>query len=112
MKKIVNLTPHAVRIIGDNNETLAEYPSQGSARVETRDADTGITVGPAPVIAVVFGETTGLPEPDEETIYIVSFIVAKANPHRKDLVVPNTDPKHVVRDASGQILGVRCWAKH
>ncbi len=54
-----------------------------------------------------FSEVEGLPEPQENTIYIVSALVAGAAKDRDDLVIPND----TVRDDQGRIIGCRSLAK-
>ena len=54
-----------------------------------------------------FTEIEGLPEPQENTIYIVSALVAGAAKDRDDLVVPND----IVRDDKGRIIGCRSLAR-
>lgn len=54
-----------------------------------------------------FSEVEGLPEPKENTIYIVSALVAGACKNRDDLVVPND----IVRDDQGRIIGCRSLAR-
>ena len=54
-----------------------------------------------------FNEVEGLPEPQENTYYIVSALVAGAAKNRDDLVVPND----TIRDGEGRIIGCRSLAK-
>jgi len=105
MLPIINLTPHIVRIHGENKKVVAEFPSQGVARVATSET-LAFEANDLPVSKVVYGETTGLPEDDANVYYIVSMIVAQANPDRKDLIAPNSAPQNVVRDDAGQIFSV------
>ena len=74
--------------------------------VETDGYDNGwnITVD---IMKKSFTEIEGLPEPKENTIYIVSALVAGAAKNRDDLVVPND----IVRDDQGRIIGCRSLAK-
>ncbi|HMS44004.1 MAG TPA: hypothetical protein PKE69_27505 [Pyrinomonadaceae bacterium] len=111
MSKIINLTPHTVKIIGENGEVVAEYPSTGNARVNSNFSEVGKVDG-FPILKTTYGETDGLPNPDGETTYIVSMVVAMANPHRSDIVSPNTAPQAVVRDASGAVFGVRSFSRY
>lgn len=46
-------------------------------------------------------EVVNLPEPEPDTYYIVSKMLAQACPERKDLIFPGT----VVRDTDGHIVG-------
>lgn len=108
---VVNLTPHTVNIVDESNVIVASYPSAGIARVNTIKQIVGEIDGVA-VKAVSYGEIDGLPEPDGETIYIVSMVVASAVFGRDDVVSPDTAPDSTVRDASGQIIGVRNFARY
>jgi len=110
MEKIINLTPHTVRIVSENGQVvIAEYPSEGVARVTSQFEKVGELAG-IPVMKTTYGETADLPAPTEGTIYIVSMVVANANIDRRDLIMPNTAPAMVVRDEAGQIFGVKSFA--
>ena len=54
-----------------------------------------------------FSEIEGLPEPKENTYYVVSALVAGAAKNRNDLLIPND----TVRDDQGRIIGCRSLAK-
>jgi hypothetical protein len=97
--KLVNLTPHTVNLPG-----LA-LPSEGLARVSevATEVSRMHTAGPAPipVYSVSYGAVTGLPEPVEGTVYIVSRLIRTALPERGDLA----SPYGLVRDAEGRAIG-------
>lgn len=105
--KIINLTPHSISFFTDDNVTL-EIPASGIiARVSTVSEKVGY-INNIPIVRVKYGEIVGLPEPKEETIYIVSSIVLSAlSGSRLDVVSPDTSPASAVRDADGKIIGVR-----
>lgn len=103
MKQIINLTPHAVGIVGTDGAVIRTIPSTGLVRLKTSTVPTGESVDGIPLTKTVFGEPEGLPAPDADTIIIVSMLVQSALPGRKDLVVP----AEVVRDASGNIIGCK-----
>jgi hypothetical protein len=48
-----------------------------------------------------------LPAPEKDTYLLVSMMVAQANPHRNDLLVPDTSPSGAIRDDKGRIIAVR-----
>ncbi len=102
--QLVNLTPHVVRIFGQDGETLlAEiFPSGEVARCSVTSTEVG-RVGDVPLFAAVFGQVDGLPEPRPETIFIVSMLVRSALPNRVDLASPG----ELIRDASGQPIGCK-----
>ena len=104
----INLTPHPVSLYRDE-ELVATFPPSGKVarvRTVTRDAGRHLLV---PVVEQTAGEVEGLPDPDGETIYIVSLFVRQALRGRTDVVAPDTGPESVVRDADGRIIGVRRW---
>lgn len=112
---IVNLTPHALSVIDSDNKIVASIPSTGLARATQTDRPVGMvqTGGvQIPLVETVFGAVEGLPEPDGETMYVVSLITAQAaiasGRGGSDLLYPSGVP---VRDANGQILGVRALAR-
>lgn len=107
-----NYTPHACHIYDNaGKEIIGTYESEGNARVTTKNIQVG-TVGPdnAPLFKSEYGEIDGLPEPEENVLYIVSFIVKNACPERNDLISPASDPQNSVRDEAGRILGTKGFA--
>ena len=108
---IVNLTPHALNFMpeGPDGPTVTIPPSGQVARcaVDRVQVDTvavdGITV---PVNQTQFGAVTGLPDPQPDTIYIVSAVVAQAVPDRPDVFIVDD----AVRDDQGRIIGARALA--
>lgn len=112
-KRFKNLTPHPV-MYRDGSGKDFTFPSEGSARVDVTPG-TSFThqIGGLGMFEVntpaQMGEVIGLPEPDGETIYIVSLIVI-THPSvvgRNDVVAPATGPKdNAIRDAEGRIQGV------
>jgi hypothetical protein len=107
MVELVNLTPHEVRVMGENGKIRLVVPPSGKvARVKTVQAVVG-NVNNIPVVRTTFGDVEGLPEPRENIVYIVSSIVAQAVPHREDVIAPDTSPQGVVRDEQGRIVGVK-----
>jgi hypothetical protein len=109
--KFVNLTPHTLTVVDDSGNTvLSVAPSGSVARVSTQQTVVGNVAG-IDVVRTVFGDVDGLPAPQPDTVYIVSTLVLqslKANGiDRGDVVAPDTSPASVVRNADGQIIGVR-----
>lgn len=106
----INLTPHACNIVIDG-QIVASFPSQGMARCATLTEPDG-ELGGIPVVRQAFGPVSGLPEPQDDTIYIVSMVVAQ-HPDvrgRADVVAPNTS--QAVRDAGGAIIGVPGFSRY
>lgn len=94
-----NFTPHAITL---NNGR--EFASEGLARVSATFTSFDENV----VCNQEFGQVTGLPEPADNTLYIVSALVltaAKAQ-GRTDCVAPATGHPECVRDEKGFIKSV------
>lgn len=103
--RIVNLTPHAVTINGLTIQPDGRIPR---LREETREVGQFEIDGHTlPVIETTLGELEGLPEPQRDTIYIVSRLVAEAAPTRDDLYFPG----RLLRDSEGQIVGAASLAR-
>jgi len=110
--KVVNLTPHDVNIVNEAGEIIASFPKSGIvARVATTKQVVGEIDG-IPIKAVKYGAIENLPEPDGESMFIVSMVVASAASARDDLICPDTAPDATVRDKNGQITGVRNFARY
>ena len=105
--KLINLTPHEVTIYDESGNVRLRIPPSGQvARVKPVQVKVGEVNG-IPVFKTEFFEVEGLPDPQPNTIYIVSLLVLQACPHRKDLVAPDTSPSGAVRDSEGRIIGTR-----
>jgi len=102
MSKLINLTPH--RIWWDTSAVPGGYqiPASGTvARVNTNNQ-----VLPGDLVRQTIGEVTCLPAPVPGVRYVVSRMVLDAS-NRTDLLCPDTGPGSVIRDADGNILGVK-----
>jgi len=104
MKKVINCTPHSVDIVRNDGNTIT-IPASG---IIPRCKQDTVVVGSAfvdgkgiPITRTQFGDVEDLPEKDDDTLLIVSMLVAKACPERDDLVIPNG----IVRDDDGNIIG-------
>lgn len=109
MTKLVNLTPHLLRV--QAGDVVVEVPPSGTvARVDTRavgvgvvDLGNGLVV---PAVATSFGDVTGLPAPTPGVLYLVSAVVLDRVPDdRTDVAAPDTGPS-AVRDDKGQVFAV------
>lgn len=101
MIKIVNLTPHTITLCG------REIPSAGVARCQTSVEQVGEIDG-IRINRRTFGDVSGLPEPQADTVYIVSAIVAQAvSDSRNDVYIVD----ETVRDEQGRIIGCNALAK-
>ena len=104
MSQIINLTPHAVKIVREGRTLVTIEPSGEVARVHTVNRPLGVVVVggvDVPLMGQSYGETTGLPRPVGDTLLLVSSLVRAANPDRGDLVSPGT----LVRDKMGRVVG-------
>lgn len=102
MTEIKNLTPHPITIVVSDDISYIVAPCGIVARCTSETKVIG-NINGIPKTQTVYGEVIGLPEPKENTIYIVSAIVAKACPNRDDLVIPN----ETIRDANGIVIGCK-----
>ncbi len=108
---IVNLTPHVLNFMpeGPDGPTVTIPPSGQVARCATSRVQVGtVTVDgiTVPVNRTQFGEVTGLPDPQPDTIFVVSAVVAQAVPNRPDVFIVDD----AVRDEHGRIIGARALA--
>lgn len=93
---IVNCTPHEVKL--NNGET---FPISGNiARVSSTFEATE-----KGFFKVAYGQVTGLPDEQDDTMYIVSAMVANAI-NRRDVIVPATGHPDCIRNDKGQIVSV------
>jgi hypothetical protein len=107
MVKLVNLTPHPVVLVTSDGRHIS-LPSEGVVRVREVVEEVGKLEVDGVVIPLrrkfLSGELEGLPQPEEGTVYIVSFIAAQKawELGRTDVMAPG-DP---VRNEQGHIVGV------
>ena len=97
--QLVNLTPHTLNIHSSNNVTDIA-PSGEIARVTTSYNHTN-TVAGINVYSCVYGNVSGLPEPQENKIFVVSGVVKSAVPERTDVMAPG----ELIRNESGKPIG-------
>lgn len=95
--QIINLTPHAIHLPDRTIEPSGQLArcSEVSSPVWTFD---GIDL-----ITRSYGAVSGLPDPQPQTLYIVSMLVRQALPERSDIASPGD----LVRDESGAIVGAK-----
>jgi hypothetical protein len=101
MTDAINLTPHALNIQREDGTFLIIQPTAPAARCEVT---TKPAASPIPGVAAVvaqYGAVTDLPEPQPDTIYIVSMLVASRVPHRPDVFSPG----ELIRDEAGRVIG-------
>lgn len=103
--KFVNLTQHDLTIILENGDSLV-FPASGEvARVtfSTQQVDEVIGI---PIYKTIYEpEVTGLPEPEDGTIFIVSSMAAQTA-KRHDVLAPTK----LIRDDDGQVIAAGGFA--
>lgn len=107
---VVNCTPHDVNLITSSGNIVVFERSGIIPRLsEQQQKINSVTVNGIEINIVKksFLEPEGLPGPQENTIFIVSALVAGACKNRDDLVIPND----IVRDETGRIVGCKNLAK-
>lgn len=104
MTQFKNFTPHAIKL---NNGR--EFASEGLARVKA----TFTSFDENGVCSQQFGDITGLPEPTDGVLYIVSALalIAVKLQGRTDCVAPATGHPECVRDEKGFIISVPGFVK-
>lgn len=114
MTKFVNLTPHEVNVYSqDGKKLILSIPPSGKVARVSVTYKTVKNINGIPVNRVEYGEIVDLPEPEKDTIYIVSVVVLMAlkskGINRSDVLSPDTNPHSVIRDEKGQIIGVKAF---
>lgn len=100
--KILNYMPHTLNIETPDGERIA-IESSGVARCAVKNVQVGDVDG-IPVVTAEFGEIVGLPDPQENTVYVVSMLVA-SRANRPDVLSPDSGPT-AIRE-NGQVVAVR-----
>lgn len=110
--KFVNLTPHAITLQSPDGSRTVVPPSGTVARVVstpgTRLDCAAYDAVPVPLYdRPTWGAVEGLPPESDDTLYIVSALVAQRCGGRADVFAPGTGPADgAVRNAAGQIEAV------
>nr|DAV47590.1 MAG TPA: hypothetical protein [Caudoviricetes sp.] len=108
--QLVNLTPHTITLVDQNNQPVLTVDSSAVARVSAQTTTVGtysVNGIEIPRTHTVYGEVEGLPAPTPGTVYIVSGMIVSAlasqGIRRDDVVVPGMQ----VRDDQGRVIGCR-----
>lgn len=117
MIKLINLTPHAVRIFTADGKTelVTVQPSGVVARVAVSRQESGVVpieadaerllardpLAGIPVFVCAYGAVENLPATENGKIFIVSAMVRTAVPTRRDTLSPG----ELIRDDKGQPIG-------
>ena len=107
---LVNLTPHPITLLDQNDQPLFTVESTGVARVSSQTTTVGtyaVNGFEIPHTHTVYGQIEGLPDPLAGVVFIVSGMIISAldqqGIHRDDVVVPGLQ----VRDEQGRVIGCR-----
>ncbi|MFD0587786.1 hypothetical protein ACFQZE_07210 [Paenibacillus sp. GCM10027627] len=113
MNKFINLTPHAIKLYeGDNIILEVPVTKDESGNIQTARVSQTYEQQPSianyPVFKSTYGVVEGLLEPQPDTYFVVSLLVAQAlqlqNIKRDDILVPDTGAG-AKRNDTGQIIG-------
>lgn len=102
---IINLTPHDIVVVVTDNGNVT-FPKTGKVARVVSSSKFVKFINEIPVMQTTFGNAIELPDPQDDTYYIVSSVVLD-NINRNDLICPDTGPDSVVRDNNGNIIGVK-----
>lgn len=103
--EIVNLTPHAVKVILDNGKEKVYLPTGNVARIK-ESRFRGSEIDGVPLNRKEFGEVEYLPAAAPHRVHIVSSqVVEYMRGMRSDLVAPDD----LVRDDKGFIIGCKSF---
>lgn len=121
MIKLVNLTLRAVAVYdSDGKNVIATSEPSGVLAVvlqspqfcEGRIGEFFINGVWVPLMRTRFMATASLPEPEPDTMFIVSSSVLVAlRDKRQDIVTPDTSLDSAVRNSEGDIIGVRWFTR-
>lgn len=111
MSKLINLTPHDIKIIGTNNRLITIPKSGIIARIKTKNFNPQKINEEFKVYKQKVEQVIDLPEPSEDVIYIVSNVVLKALWKRTDLIAPNTT-NGATKDERGNVIQVHSFIRN
>ncbi len=109
MTRLINLTPHPVNILDNQNNVLLSIPSSGELRLPEQAVPAGeieVDGVKIPVVLKSLSPAASLPPQEGGTFYIVSLAAAQAA-RRPDFLVPD----QLVRDEKGTVIGCRRFAR-
>jgi len=101
MTKIINLTPHEINIMG-----IEPIPSHGLVRV-TETSHIVDTVNGIDISVKKYGMVEGMPEPQTDTVFVVSLMVAQQLTHRDDILIIGD----TIRNEKGQVVGAKNFSR-
>ena len=86
--KVINLTPHDVNFCDENGNVIKRYWANGRVARVANGWETIGHVNGIPIVERTDMRIVNLPEPREDTMYIVSNIVLNFCKDRTDLLAP------------------------
>lgn len=102
--QIINCTPHDISVLDDTGHVIETFPGvMDCARVDLRVESTETVCG-VPVIKRSCVSDSGLPEPQYNTLYIVSSVFAQYAPQERNDLLVVYRPIH---DENGSVIGCR-----
>jgi hypothetical protein len=105
--KFINLTPHDITVILNAEGGSKTFAKSGTVARVSQVTAVAFTVDGINISTATFGPVVGLPEREDDTLYIVSAMVKSAADlrfgDRSDLVSPG----ELVRDDSGNVIGCK-----
>jgi hypothetical protein len=103
--QLINLTPHAVVVVGENGEVIMTIPASGQIlRLPEVTTPVGEIEG-VPLVRKNLDPNADLPPHQEGVYYIVSLPVAQVA-RREDFLVPD----ELVRNEQGRVIGCHRFA--
>ena len=105
--KFINLTPHPVSIISTGGMITTIPSVENPARVSTVSVKLAVVDGIQIIRQKLGNDVENLPDPQDDTLLIVSQVVFEACGDRSDLVFP----ADFVRNAAGAIIACRALSK-
>lgn len=104
--EFINLCPHAINVMGQDGNVATFPPSGTIARVVAK-ATPCAPIGGFNVSVTVYGDVTGLPDPETGKCFIVSgLVLAALKGARPDVVGPDTGPSQVRFTAEDESAGL------
>lgn len=98
--KLINLTPHVIKIHNPERLLVALDSTDEIARVEVTTEPQG-SIGDIIIYRNTYSDVTGVPAPVDGVSYVVSAIVRLALPNRSDVLSPGD----LLRSPEGQPIG-------
>lgn len=106
MTNIINLTPHCINIYDVDGNEVMKFESMGIARADSFETIVGELNG-IPVVEMSYGNPIGLPDPADDTAYIVSMLTIQAAVQVGRTTSDLYTTADLVRNDKGQIIGCR-----